>query len=70
MPHLLRERDRLHTAMSLGEMAEPEKIAAGLRVQSLGNEIAASYARIRGQDRPPPSTDDAASWVWQVSMRR
>jgi hypothetical protein len=60
MPHLLRERERLLTAMSLGDMAEPEKVAAGLRVQSLANEIAA-YARIRGQDRPPPA--DSASWA-------
>jgi hypothetical protein len=61
MPHLLQERERLLTAMSLGDMAEPEKVAAGLRVQSLANEIAESYARIQCQDRPPPA--DAASWT-------
>jgi hypothetical protein len=33
---------------------------AGLRVQSLANEIAESYARIQGRDQPPP---DAASWA-------
>jgi hypothetical protein len=56
MPRLLRERERLLTAMSLGDMAEPEEVAAGLRLQSLANEIAESYARIQGQDRPPPGT--------------
>jgi hypothetical protein len=52
MPHLLRERERLLTAMSLGDMAEPEKIAAGLRVRLLANEIAESYAM-----------PNAASWA-------
>jgi hypothetical protein len=47
--------------MSLGDMAEPEKVAAGLRMQSLADEIAESYARIQGHDRPPPAAD-AASW--------
>jgi acyl-CoA reductase-like NAD-dependent aldehyde dehydrogenase len=61
MPHLLRERDKLLAAMSLGDMTEPEKVAAGLRVQSLAKEIAETYARIRGQDRPPPAA--TASWA-------
>lgn len=61
MPHLLRERERLLTAISLGDMTEPKKVAAGLRLQSLATEIAERYARIQGRDRPPPA--DAASWA-------
>jgi hypothetical protein len=48
MPYLLRERERLLTTMSISDIAEAEKVAAGPRVQSLANEIAESYARIRG----------------------
>jgi hypothetical protein len=42
-------------------MTAPEQVGAGLRVQSLANEIAETYARICGQDRPPPAA--TASWA-------
>jgi hypothetical protein len=59
MPELLKQRDALVEQMP--DMTTPEPVAAGLRVQGIANEIAESYARIQGQDRPPPT--DAASWT-------
>jgi hypothetical protein len=38
-----------------------EQVVANLRVQAIANEIAETYARIRGQDQPPSA--DAASWA-------
>jgi hypothetical protein len=46
----------------LPDMPGAEQIAAGLRIAAIASEIAESYARIRGQDRPLPP-NDAASWV-------
>jgi hypothetical protein len=34
---------------------------AGLRIAAIASEIAESYARIQGQDRPP--LPNAASWA-------
>jgi hypothetical protein len=59
MPELLKQRDALVEQMP--DMTAPEQVAAGLRIQAIANEIAESYARIQGQDRPSPPAD--ASWA-------
>jgi hypothetical protein len=59
MPELIRQRDALVERMP--DMSTAEQGAPGLRVQAIANEIAASYARIQDQDRPP--SPDAASWA-------
>jgi hypothetical protein len=59
MPELLRQRGAL--LEQLPDMPGAEQVAAGLRVAAIASEIADSYARIQGQDRPPPSV--AASWA-------
>jgi len=58
MPKLLRQRDELLDQIS--DMTAPERVAADLRVQAIAQEIAASYARIQGYDRPPRAD---AWWV-------
>jgi hypothetical protein len=56
---LLQQRGAL--LEQLPDMPGAEQVAAGLRVAAIAREIADSYARIQGQDRPPPSV--AASWA-------
>ena len=53
MPELLRQRDAL--LEQLPDMPGAEQVAAGLRIAAIANESAESYARIQGQDRPPPA---------------
>jgi len=70
MPYPLRER--VLTTMSISDMAESEKVAASLRVQSLANEIGESmraFAECGTKCFPAPLAREAPRATRRIEAR-